>query len=180
VYCDASAIESSGRQIHFGPQIGYFSSEDLMLPELPDTTFSVAVTTENEAAHSGFIAVADGVRAGDDVMLDAHVGPTQLAPEDGAVVSPDTAFSWTRVDGAVYRLIVAVSDGDTVHPYAIVTTEPSARLPDLSGLDVSFPAGQALSWQAFAYEGLTVDGFAASGRYGSGGISAIRSATAAE
>ena len=178
VGCDATAFEPSGIQVHFGPQIGFFDSEDLVVPDLPDTTFDLDVNSANVAAQSGFTAVADGVRAGDDVTLEAHTGPTLLAPDAGAVVNPDTEFSWTEIDGAVYRVFITTQDGDTMHAYAIVTTEPSVRLPDLSALDMPFPSGQTLVWEAFAYEGLALDSFAATGRYGNSGLSEIRRGSA--
>jgi hypothetical protein len=178
--CNVSALEESGRQIHFLGQLRSFEPEDLVVPDLPDTTFTVGANAGSDATGDGFTAVAAGVHAGDYVTLEAHRGPMQLLPDDGAVVGPDTDFTWTGSDGAVYRLAITANDGDAMQLYVIQTTDPSARLPDLSALGMPFPAGQTLAWQVFTYDGLTLDGFAASAQYGSYGSSSRRTGTAAE
>ncbi len=174
-----TAFEPSGREGSLG-RLDRPVSSDVLVPDVPDTAYRIDVGTSADG-FNGFTARAEDVHAGDSVTLDAHAAPLQLAPDDGAVVTADTEFSWTVDDGAIYQLVVsALNDDGTNHLTVITTTEPSARLPDLAVLGSPFPAGKPLSWQLFSLEGVaSLDGFAADGRYGSSGVTRIRKATGA-
>jgi hypothetical protein len=173
------AVEASGRTGSVA-SAEVSSVGDVLVPELPDTTYIVDADALTNDRQSEFLAEARGVHAGDHVTLAVSDGPLELAPDDGAVVTPDTDFAWTKGDESVDELVISTTTPNGLFTYVIATTDGSARLPDLSPLGRSFPAGGHLGWDIEAVPGVTsVDGLAAGASGFGWGRTAWRSATEA-
>ncbi|HTQ02242.1 MAG TPA: hypothetical protein VMI54_00245 [Polyangiaceae bacterium] len=173
---DAQAIEGSGRHGSLGfaladPSLSDATSAvaELLVPALPDTLFYVtAVTSADDSTYTYYAESPAGVLPGDDVELAAHAGPAVLAPADGGVVAPDTNFTWTPDDGAIYRVFVFDSDDVGAHfEYVLETAEPHANLPDLSAIGAPFPWGRSFAWEVN-----TLDGVASLDAYAAGSVDA--------
>jgi len=157
-----------------GPGSG---SGDVLVPNLPDLTFSA--TAQTLASNGRFIASSpSGLHAGDTVRLVAQPPPVLVTPEDGASVDAGTDFSWTPGGGNVHYFSAATVDDGAELDFTIASTEPSARLPDLSALGIPFPWGRGLDWLAGDVVGAdSIDAYAAGAPYFGLGFSFTRNVT---
>jgi hypothetical protein len=157
------AAESAGR-----------ASGDVLVPDLPGTTFSM--TAETLASDGRFIASSPaGVHAGETVQLVAQAPPALVAPQDGDSVDADTEFSWLPGGGTLHYWSGATVDDGAEFQFTVVGTQPSVRLPDLTALGIPFPWGRSLDWLAGDVVGAeSLDAYAAGAPDGGLGFSFTR------
>ncbi len=157
---------------------GGVASADVLVPDLPDTTF--ALSAQTVMSGGSFIAYSsDELHAGDTVELDSQANPVLLSPADGASVDSATDFTWTPGGGTVHRFFAATVDDGESFDVQVTSTGPSARPPDLSALGVPFPYGRSLGRIAGDFAGVSLDAYAAGAPYSGLGFSQARSVTVA-
>jgi hypothetical protein len=112
------------------------------VPDGIPATAAVTVNADGNGAGSTSLRLSGLLpgSTGISIPLPAPAQPT--APEDGAVVSAGTSFSWTPLDHAVHILLLTGGPGDP--SFHIVTGGSSVKLPAL-------PGGSTYQWSVAAF-----------------------------
>jgi len=119
-----------------------------LVPSLGYASFDVTVNGGNDTGGGEWFA--RGLHPGDTMRAELPPLPTGIEPQDGVSgVDLDTVFSWNGSPGAVYLLTATAVDLVQIPAQVrIVSANPTARLPDLSRLGVTWPAQQQYRWLA--------------------------------
>jgi hypothetical protein len=73
-----------------------------------------------------------------------HASPSLQSPAPGSSLRPETTFSWSASDGAVFELELRDTSPTATDPAIdLYTTDTSATWPDLHVLGIGFPTGSA-------------------------------------
>ena len=118
---------------------------ELATPMASGFSYYVTATAEQgEASVTRRVPVANANAA--DVTIELPTPPQLLQPANGQVgLSQNALFKWTAVEDAAYvHTLITATPGSP--SYLIVTTDPEARLPDVSVIDVSLPSADTYTW----------------------------------
>jgi hypothetical protein len=115
------------------------SAFDEIVPDLSDSGAELCVGAG--AAAGSFLTERCGISLRDgDATVTLQQAPSVSSPGDGATVTKDTQFSWSRFDGGVHVLQLEPSSSATGPRIYLFTSLTNTLWPDLAGVGVAFPA----------------------------------------
>jgi hypothetical protein len=143
-----SLVFATKGTISLGSESGTGTSFSYVVPVVPGTTLSV--TASASGATGSVSAQKSAIASGaTDVALTLPSPPAPSLPVDAATgVTIATPFSWTPINSTVYIVIL---NGPATQPdYLVITSSPTATIPDLTALGLGLPKGIAYSWNILA------------------------------
>ena len=144
-----SLVFATKGSISLGSEGGSTASFSYAVPVVSGTTLSVSASASgvsglSQLAKSGIAPGASGI------ALSLQAVSTHSLPVDNATgVTVATPFSWTPSPSVIYIVLV---NGPAGQPdFLIITSQPSATLPDLTALGLGLPKGIAYGWSILTY-----------------------------
>lgn len=144
-----SLVYNTNGSVSLGSESGTATSFSYTVPVLSGTTLSV--TSVATGATGTSIVQKSGIAPGaTGVALTLPSPPAPSLPVAAATgVTTTTPFSWAPIASTVYLFLV--SGAGTQPSYLVITSSPTATIPDLTSLGLGLPKGIGYTWSVIAF-----------------------------
>lgn len=162
------SIRASGTSGHTFASFGYDQAVfDLPMPSSGTYKAAIGVTGKGPGggtASAWRVGLSQGT-TNIKLVVPAEISPTAPADDARSVDALATTFSWQAAPApfGTYELAASCGlNGLSAPDYSVtvLTTSPSARLPDASKLGVTVPSGKTCTWSATAMTAASADDLA--------------------
>ncbi len=142
------ALNDAG-DVPIGSEATASTSFSYAVPEIAGAT--VVLTASGSSASLGQSSLSKRTTAGTSGLTLTLLAPPQhsLPVASATGITTTTPFTWTPVPGGTYILYINGGAGDP--NYYIVTTSPTATIPDLTAQGLSLPSNKAYSWTIYSF-----------------------------
>lgn len=142
------ALNDAG-DVSIGSETTSSTSFTYAVPEIPGATVVLAVSASSGSL--GTTALAKRTTVGTSGLTLTLLAPPQpsLPVASATGITTTTPFTWTPVSGGTYILYINGGGGDP--SYYIVTTSPTATIPDLTAQGLGLPTNKAYSWIVYSF-----------------------------
>lgn len=140
---------SAGGNFTLGTESGVGTAFTYPVPVITGTTFSVSAAATGAAGQGSVFKT--GITGGTTgIAITIPTPPTQSLPVNAATgVDTTTAFSWAPVTSSIYLVLF---NGPANQPdYLVITSETTAKIPNLASLGMGLPHGIAYTWLVMGY-----------------------------
>jgi hypothetical protein len=143
---DLSIDFADGASFAVGTALGGSTSFSYAVPDGIGSTASVSASGMYPGS-SGTFTTVRGLAAGSTgTIIDLLAPSLYSAPDaDATGVTTATDFTWTAFPGAVYA-VTFFSSVQGAPTFFVITSATSTRIPDLSALGITLPAGTNYGW----------------------------------
>lgn len=143
-----SLVFATKGTISLGSESGTAASFSYVVPVVTGTTLTF--TASASGATGSTTAQKSGIASGaTGVSLTIPSPPAPSLPVDAATgVTTTTPFSWAPINSTIYLVILS---GPASQPdYLVITSSPTATIPDLTALGLGLPKGIGYTWNVLA------------------------------
>jgi len=146
LFKDLSIDFADGASFAVGTALGGASAFSYAVPDGIGSTATVLASGMYPGSAGTFTRVSGLASGSSGTSINLLVPTTYSTPEaDATGVTTSTDFTWTPFPGGVYA-VTFFSNVQGAPSYFVVTSATSARIPDLSALGITLPAGTTYGW----------------------------------